>query len=121
KRNIYTTNVVTLKDVGPQDAGPAPENDELQPVIYHQLPTELDLKVINSFNVVGVLDLATGGGQFAQTCLTKRIPYLGFGLTETHVVELGQYLILWVTDNMGTEGNLLCRKGAAVAKAKVAA
>jgi hypothetical protein len=53
--------------------------------------------------------------------LTKRIPYLGFGLTETHVVELEKYLIMWVKDNMGTEGHPLCRKGVVVAKAKAAA
>ena len=57
----------------------------------------------------------------AQACLTKRIPYLGFVLTKTHVVELEKYLLMWVKDTMGTEGHPLCRKGVAVAKAKVAA
>ncbi|MFM7979963.1 MAG: hypothetical protein ACKPKO_11675 [Candidatus Fonsibacter sp.] len=45
--------------------------------------------------------------------MTKRISYLGFGLAETHVVELEKYLILWVEDNMGTED-------VAAAKAKAA-
>jgi len=58
------------------------------------------------------LDLAAGGGHAAQACLTKRIPYLGFGLTETHVVELEKFLSNWVRDVMGTEGHPLCRKGA---------
>ena len=49
--------------------------------------------------------------------MTKRIPYLGFGLTETHVVELEKYLTMWVKDMMGTEGHPLCRKGVVVAKA----
>ena len=53
----------------------------------------------------------------AQACLTKRIPYLGFGLTETHVVELEKYLIMWVKDMMGTEGHPLCRQEVVVAKA----
>ena len=53
--------------------------------------------------------------------MTKRIPYLGFGLTETHAVELEKYFIMWVKDNMGTEGHPLCRKGVVVAKAKAAA
>ena len=52
----------------------------------------------------------------AQACLTKRIPYLGFGLTEAHVVELEKHLIMWVKDMMGTEGHPLCRKGLAAAK-----
>ena len=52
--------------------------------------------------MVGVLDL-TVGGQLAQSCLTKIIPYLGFGLRETHAVELEKYLTMWVKDNMGTE------------------
>ena len=57
----------------------------------------------------------------AQACLTQRIPYLGFGLTDTHVVELEKYLIMWAKDNMGTKGHPLCRKGVVVAKAKAAA
>ncbi len=59
--------------------------------------------------------------QLAQDSLTTRITYLGFGLTETHVVELEKYLIMWVKDKMGTDGHPLCRKGVVVAKAKAAA
>ena len=55
-----------------------------------------------------------------QACLTKRLPYLGFGLTETHVVELEKYLIMRVKDMMGTEGHPLCRKGIVVAKVAAA-
>ncbi|MFM7984182.1 MAG: hypothetical protein ACKPKO_33155, partial [Candidatus Fonsibacter sp.] len=55
------TNMVTLEDVDDQDAGPAPDNDELQPVFYHQLPTDLYLQLIHSFNGVGVLELTVGG------------------------------------------------------------
>ena len=57
KRDNYGTNMVTLKDVGDQDAGPAPDKEELQPAFYHQLPPGLHLEVIHSFNVVGSLDL----------------------------------------------------------------
>ena len=32
KRDIYGARMVALKDVGDQDAGPAPRTDELQPV-----------------------------------------------------------------------------------------
>lgn len=117
KRDIYGARMVTLKDSGDQDAGPAPNKEDLQPVFYHQLPPDYHIEVIHSFNVVGVLDLTAGGGQLAQACLTKRIPYLGFGLTEVHVVELEKYLIAWVKDMMGTEGHPLCRKGFAAAKA----
>ena len=44
-----------------------------------------------------------------------------FGWTETYVVELDKYFIMWVKDKMDTEGRPLCRKGVAVAKAKAAA
>ena len=57
----------------------------------------------------------------AQACLTKTIPYLGFGLTEARVVELETYLTMWVKDMMFTEGRPVCRKGVAGAKAKVVA
>jgi hypothetical protein len=57
KRDIYGTNMVTLKDVGDQDAGPAPDKQELQPVLYHQLPPGLHLEAIHSFNVVGAFGL----------------------------------------------------------------
>ena len=120
KRDIYGARMVTLKDVGDQDAGPAPDKDELQPVFYHQLPPGLHLEVIHSFNVVGVLDLTAGWGQLAQACLTKRMPYFGLGLTEAHAVALEKLLITWVKDKLGTEGHPLCKKEVAAAKAKVA-
>ena len=50
-----------------------------------------------------------------------RIPYLGFGLTETHVVELEKYFIMGVKDRLGTEGQPLCKTRVAAAKAKAAA
>ena len=121
QRHIYGTRMVTLKDVGDQGAGAVPDKNEAQPAFYHQLPPELHLEVIHSYNVVGVLDLTAGGGQLAQSCLTKRIPYLGFGLTEAHAVELEKYLTMWVKDMMCTEGHPLCKKGAAAAKAKAVA
>ncbi|MFM7981552.1 MAG: hypothetical protein ACKPKO_19760, partial [Candidatus Fonsibacter sp.] len=80
----------------------------------------LYLEFIHYFNVVDVWGLTTGRGQLAHYCLSNRIPYLGFGLTETHVVEPEKYIILWVKDNMGTEGHSLCRKGSTAAKAKAA-
>ena len=83
QRDIYGARMVTLKDVGDQDAGPAPDKDELQPVFYHQLPPGLHLDVSHSLNVVGVFGLDSWRGQLAQACLTKRIPYLGFGLRNT--------------------------------------
>ena len=57
KRDIYGAYMVTWKDVGDKDAGPSPDKDELQPAIYHQLPTYLYLYVIHSCNVVGVFGL----------------------------------------------------------------
>ncbi|MFM7979305.1 MAG: hypothetical protein ACKPKO_08320, partial [Candidatus Fonsibacter sp.] len=46
--------------------------------------------------------------------------YLGFGLTETHVVELEKHLIMWVNDKMGSECHRLCKNGVAAAKANAA-
>ena len=63
-RDIYGANMATLKDVGDQDAGPALGKEELQPAFYHQLPPDLHLEVIHSFNVVGALDMATGWGSW---------------------------------------------------------
>jgi hypothetical protein len=111
KRDIYgPQRMLTPKDDSKDTE--TPKKDDLQPVFFHQLPVDYYLELIHSFNVVGMLDLAAGGGHAAQACLTKRIPYLGFGLTETHVVELEKFLHNWVRDMMGTEGHPLCRKGA---------
>jgi len=109
KRDIYGARMLTTKDED-KDTEP-PSKDELQPVFFNQLPVDYYMELIHSYNVVGMLDLAAGGGHAAQACLTKRIPYLGFGLTETHVVELEKFLVGWVRDMMGTEGHPLCRKG----------
>ena len=109
KRDIYGARMLISKE-DDKDTEP-PKKDDLQPVFFHQLPVDYYLELIHSYNVVGMLDLAAGGGHAAQACLTKRIPYLGFGLTETHVVELEKFLVSWVRDMMGTEGHPLCRKG----------
>ena len=66
KRDIYGTKMVTLKDVGDQDAGPTPDKEELQPVFYHPLPPDLHLEVIRSFNVIGVFGSWQLEGQLAQ-------------------------------------------------------
>ncbi|MFM7988006.1 MAG: hypothetical protein ACKPKO_52700, partial [Candidatus Fonsibacter sp.] len=47
-------------------------------------------------------------------------PLPRFLLTANHVVELEEYMILWVKDKMGTEGHPLCKNGVAAAKAKAA-
>ena len=94
KRDIYGARLVQPKD-GPDDAAGlvAPKQDDTQPVFFHQLPQEYYLEVIHPYDVVGVLDLASGGGSVAQACLTRRIPYVGFCLTEAHVVELEKFLV----------------------------
>ena len=119
KRDIYGARMIQLKDGGDEAAGPLPKQDDLQPVFFHALPAEYYLECIHSYSLVGILDLSCGGGQVAQACLTKRIPYMGFCLTETHVVELEKFLVAWVKDMMCTEGHPLCRKGAAAMQAKV--
>jgi hypothetical protein len=121
KRDIYGARMLQLREGADEAAGPPPKLDDLQPAFYHALPPEYYLECIHSYNVVGVLDLSCGGGQVAQACLTKRIPYLGFCLTEAHVIELEKFLVTWVRDMMCTEGHPLCRKGAATKPAAAAA
>ena len=62
KCDIYGTKMVTLKAVGDQAAGLAPDKQELQPVFYQQSPPGLHLEVIHYFNVVCVVDLSVGRG-----------------------------------------------------------
>lgn len=112
KRDIYGPRMIQLKDSAEDAADPAPKQEDMQPVFYHQLPSEYYLEIIHSYSVVGILDLACGGGPAAQACLTKRIPYVGFCLSEAHIIELEKFLVSWVKDMMCTEGHLLWRKGA---------
>ena len=79
KRDIYGTKMVTLKYVGDQDAGPAPDKEESQPAFYHQLPPDLHLEVIHSGNAVGALDL-TVGGEFGASLFDQSNPLLGFSV-----------------------------------------
>ena len=91
----------------------SPSNKEdLQPVFLHLLPVDYYLERIHSYSAVGTLALASGRGHAAQACLTKRLPYMGFGLTETHVIKLEKFLTNWVRDMMATEGHPLRKKGA---------
>ena len=119
KRDIYGGRMVQLKDGGDEAAGPPSKQDDIQPTFFHALPPDYYMECIHSYSVVGVLDLTCGGGQVAQACLTKRIPFMGFCLTETHVVELEKFLVGWVKDMMCTEGHPLCRKGAGKLPASV--
>ena len=56
-------------------------------------------------------------GAVGTGLIGQKIPNLGCGSTETHVVKLEKCLIMSVKDMMGTEGHPLCRKGVVVAKA----
>ena len=92
KRDIYGANMVTLKDVGDQDAGPAPDNDELQPVFYHQLPTDLYLEVIHSFNVVGVFGLDSWRGTVGTSLLDQENPLPWFRFDRDSCCRAGEIL-----------------------------
>ena len=76
KRHIYGARMVTLKDVGDQDAGTAPDKNQVQPMCYHQLPPELHLEDIHSYNVVGVLDLTAERGSWRQIAGPRISPTL---------------------------------------------
>ena len=123
KRDIYGARMVAVSEgdaIANVAATPPPSTGkgELEPVFYHQLPPDYYLEVIHSFNVVGVLGLSVGAGQVAKACLTRRIPYLGLCLTETHALELEKHLTSWVKDMMSTEGHPLCRRGCMNSRAK---
>ena len=76
KSDIYAAKMVTLKDAGDQDAGPARTRRSLHPMFYHQLPPDLHLEVIHSFSVVGALGLPTGWGTWHKLAWPRESPTL---------------------------------------------
>ena len=51
------------------------------------------------------LDLAMGQGEGAKACLTERLPFLGFCLTESHCKKMELRLTHFVLSEMRKEGS----------------
>ena len=77
------------------DGGEPIENDtrkdsDVEAVFDHHLLKMMTDTLVGSWSASGVIDCTAGQGEFAKTCVEKRIPYLGICLSEAHCVQLKQ-------------------------------
>ncbi len=71
------------------DANPSTEEKPLsadgkEPAFYHAPPYELDAEMCHSWPAAAHIDFTPGPGHRALLSCKKKLPYLGFCLTETH-------------------------------------
>ena len=78
---------------------------DVEPVFYNYLPMGLYANHLSSYSISGVLDLTSGQGELAKASLERRVPYVGFCLSESHCVQLKSELVRWLKGRMATEGS----------------
>lgn len=79
---------------------------DVEPVFFHALPRSCDFEWHHSYDLIGVVSLATGPGNDALACVLARKPFFGICLTKNHVDLLTEWLTkqVWkafITENSG--------------------
>jgi hypothetical protein len=78
--------------------------DAVEPTFWHSRPRKFYQELIHRFRPKAILDLTMGDGVLALESAKARIPYLGFGLTTTHVEMLKARLVQEMLKAFYTEG-----------------
>ena len=79
----------------------------VEPVFWHARPLQLYEDLVHSYHCCAVVDLTAGDGSLAALCAKKRIPYVGFTLSDTHTELLKQRCITALLESGFTEGEEL--------------
>ena len=93
-------------------------------VFWHSRPASLVKELMHSYKLASIFDFAAADGTFAVEASRRRVPYLGFCLTETHARKLRAQLIQKIMLDMTTESDpqfnpdlaMLLSQGAQLAK-----
>ena len=106
--------VKKVKDVKEKKAFVRNDAD-MEPVCFHGHGQHLTEEVMHTLAkrelIKGVVDLTPGDGELAHLCITKRIPYIGFPLTDTHMIRLMGHLRSRVWKDVKTEGSEMYEVG----------
>ena len=103
---MYGAKMMGGADPGGDDGKEDERSDEnFEPAFYHHLPETLYSDAIGAYEIRGCLDLTPGCGDLAKACLLRRVPYLGFGMTDQHCSLLKAQLVEFVKMQMRSEGS----------------
>ena len=102
------TGIISVGGAVPssEDTGaalPAGEDGE-EPVFPHSQPPELDEEIGHSYFAAAHVDLTVGPGHRAFYACTKKVPYLGFCITDAHKAAVMRWLETRIFDSMQSEG-----------------
>jgi hypothetical protein len=78
--------------------------DTVEPTFWHSRPRKFYQELIHRYRPKAILDFSMGDGVLALESAKARIPYLGFGLTTTHVELLKAHLVQEMMKVFYTEG-----------------
>ena len=87
------------------------EDTNIEPVFMHTLSHEFHEELIHSLCIHAMVDGTPGSGAAAFACISKRIPYLGFCLSDSHKELLMQRLIHLILKEMEKEDSPLHETG----------
>ena len=106
RKDMYGAKMVGSAD-GSADDGKEDErrDDNIEPAFYHHLPEAFYTDAIGAYEIRGCLDLTPGAGDLAKACLLRRVPYVGFGMTDQHCSLLKAQLVEFVKMQMRSEGS----------------
>ncbi len=90
------------------------KDDELEPVFFFALPSDVHHDNFSCLNAHRVIDCTPGDGAAARACMELGIPYLGFCMTACHAKALKSKLTSEIFPAFSTEGDPFYRPGVAV-------
>ena len=107
--------VKKVKDVKEVKKAFVRNDADLEPVCFHghgqHLTEEVMRTLVKREMIKGVVDQTPGDGELAHLCITRRIPYIGFPLTDSHMTRLMGHLQNRVWKDMKTEGSEMYEVG----------
>ena len=95
----------------PESAEAAVEDEsaDMQPISYWSSPKLYYQDILQSYDIVQVLDFTAGDGKFAKMCLNcqGKVKYVGFCHSEAHKDLLHEHLCKWYVGQMSKEDSPL--------------
>ena len=82
-------------------------HDTVEPVFCHSIPVLFYQELLDSLNIIGVIDLCPGEGTCALACIKRMVPFVGVTFTEQHTARLMSHLEKTVLACVVTQGDPL--------------